>query len=270
MRRRTLSVADRGHALSSDPAHRHRRWYAFGRRRIRPTGHALLGGCAIKTDAIVKQGFFQWLRGYWARPAVGQLTRTFLTGLIAVLPITVTLALVLWLIGAAETFLGGFIQVILPNGAYRPGMGLLVSLLLIFGVGLMMQAVFFRQLVQWLEEQLERVPMIKTVYSAVRDLTGFLSKQSDQRKMDQVVLVQLPNLPIRMLGFVTLDDLSVLNVDSAEQCVAVYLPMSYQIGGYTVMLPRKYLSPVNMKMEDAMRFLITAGLSRMDEENQNK
>jgi uncharacterized membrane protein len=213
----------------------------------------------------MRQKVMDWLGQYWQRLSGRRLTRTFITGLIAVLPIMVTLALVMWLIGAAETFLGGFIRVLLPASAYMPGMGLLVSLLLIFVVGLLMQAVFFREFVQWLEEQLERVPLIKTVYSAVRDLTGFLSKKNNERRFNQVVLVQLPGMPIRLLGFITVEDLSVLGIEPAEACVAVYLPMSYQIGGYTVMLPRAHLTPVEMSMEDAMRFLITAGLSRLNE-----
>lgn len=205
-----------------------------------------------------------WLKHYWRKPDVRKLTRTFFTGLIAVLPIMVTLAVVLWLIRVADDFFGGFVRIILPHWAYLPGMGLLVSMLIIFVVGLLMQAVFFRELVKLLEEQLERVPLIKSVYSAVRDLMGFLSKK-DERKFNQVVLVQAPNLPIRLLGFITVEDLSKVGLDQGDGSVAVYMPMSYQIGGYTLILPMSYLTPVNMSMEDAMRFLITAGLSRADD-----
>lgn len=210
-----------------------------------------------------------WNRFGWLKPDSGKLnwrklTRTFLAGLIAVLPILVTVAVVIWLISAADRFFGGFVRVFVPSAALVPGMGLLISLLLIFVIGMLMQAVFFREFVKWLEEQLERVPLVKTVYGAVRDLTGFLSKK-DTRKFDKVVLVQLPNVPVRLLGFVTVEDLSKVGLDQGDGSVAVYLPMSYQIGGYTVLLPSSYLTPVEMSMEDAMRFLITAGLSRSDE-----
>lgn len=201
---------------------------------------------------------FQWRR----------LARTFLTGLFVLLPIMVTLAIVMWLIGIAETVLGAFIRVLLPSNAYLPGMGLIVSLVLIFLVGVAMQAIFFRELVTWMEEQLERIPLIKTVYSAVKDLTGFFSRAgSGSRRFGQVVQVQLPGMPIRMLGFVTLEDLESVGLAGADgdEAVAVYLPMSYQIGGYTVLLPRRYLVAVDMGMEEAMRFLITAGLSRTPE-----
>jgi uncharacterized membrane protein len=171
----------------------------------------------------------------------------------------------MWLIGAAETLLGGFIRILLPSKAYLPGMGLVVSLVLIFITGLLMQAIFFRELMAWVEEQLERIPLIKTVYSAVKDLTGFFSKRNE-RRFGKVVLVQMPNVPIRLLGFITVEDIAEaglgLDTGACEDTVAVYLPMSYQIGGYTVLLPRSYLTPLDMGMEDAMRFLITAGMSR--------
>jgi uncharacterized membrane protein len=194
-----------------------------------------------------------------------RLTRTFLSGLFVLLPIMVTLAIVMWIIGIAETVLGGFIRVLLPSNLYLPGMGLIVSLVLILVVGLLMQAIFFRELINWLEEQLERIPLIKTVYSAVKDLTGFFSRAgSGAKRFGQVVQIQIPGMPIRMLGFVTLEDLGSVGLAAAsgEETVAVYLPMSYQIGGYTLLLPRSYLTPIDMGMEEAMRFLITAGMSR--------
>ena len=197
-----------------------------------------------------------------------RLTRTFLSGLFVLLPIMVTLAIVMWIIGIAETVLGAFIRVLLPSNVYLPGMGLILTLILIFLVGVAMQAIFFRELINWVEEQLERIPLIKTVYSAVKDLTGFFSRAgSGARKFGQVVQVQFPGTPIRMLGFVTLEDLDSVGLAGAEgdDAVAVYFPMSYQIGGYTVLLPRRYLTPVDMGMEEAMRFLITAGMSRTPE-----
>ena len=209
----------------------------------------------------IKPHDLETLRRYWRDLTPGKLTRTFLTGLIAVLPIMVTIAVLGWLISIADQFFGGFVRILLPRDAYLPGMGLLVSFIVIFAVGVLMQAVFFRESMNWLEEQLERLPLIKTLYGAVRDLTGFLSR-NDQRKFSQVVLVQKPGIPIRLLGFVTVEDLSKVGLDQGDGSVAVYLPMSYQIGGYTVILPVSYLTPVNMSMEDAMRFLITAGLSR--------
>lgn len=197
------------------------------------------------------------------RVVLRRLTSTFLAGLLAILPILITAAVVMWLVGAAESILGGLLSVLLPGPLYLPGMGLLLAVLLIFLLGASLQGLFVRQLLSWLESALNRIPLVKTVYGAVRDLTGLMSGESN-RRFSQVVMVQLPNLPIRLVGFVTVEDLQQTDLPPGDEAdeVAVYLPMSYQIGGYTLMLPRRLLTPLNMTFEDAMRFVITAGVSR--------
>jgi uncharacterized membrane protein len=89
----------------------------------------------------------------------------------------------------------------------------------------------------------------------------FFSSTQQRKDMQQVVMVTIEGM--HLLGFVTQQ--SVANLpDSIESddLVAVYLPMSYQIGGYTVYIPRSKLTPVDMKMEDAIRQVLTAGLSK--------
>jgi uncharacterized membrane protein len=190
-----------------------------------------------------------------------KLASTFFTGLLAVLPILVTVALIMWLINAAESVLGGLLGVLLPGSLYLPGMGLILAVLLILLVGAGMQGIFVRQFLRWVESALNRIPLIKTVYGAVRDLTGMLSNKSGNR-FSQVVMVRLPNMPVRLVGFVTVEDLAAAGLSCEDEEVAVYLPMSYQIGGYTLLLPRRLLTPLDMGFEEAMRFVITAGLSR--------
>ncbi len=77
----------------------------------------------------------------------------------------------------------------------------------------------------------------------------------------QVVMVELPGFGMRLLGFVSRRDFSDLPAGiGAEGDVAVYLPMSYQIGGYTIFLPRSRVQPVDLSREMAMKFILTAGL----------
>ena len=76
-----------------------------------------------------------------------------------------------------------------------------------------------------------------------------------------MVSVQLPGIDMRLLGFLTRSDFSDMpkGVGNEDE-MAVYLPMSYQVGGYTVLIPRKRVTPVPMSREEAMRFVLTAGL----------
>ena len=186
--------------------------------------------------------------------------RIFLTGIFTILPILATIYLVVWLFTAVERFLGKQLLFLLPDEYYRAGMGLLAALVLIFLIGLLMRAWLFRQLIKFGESLLLKIPLIKVVYRALKDLFGLFSDQKNSEAL-QVVSVQLPGTDMRLLGFLTRNDFSDMAEGvGSENEVAVYLPMSYQVGGYTVMMPRSQVTPVPMSREEAMRFVLTAGL----------
>ena len=157
------------------------------------------------------------------RKTLARIAGTFFTGLLAVLPILVTLAFVMWLIRAAESVLGGMLGVLLPSSLYLPGMGLFLAIGIIFLVGLGLQGVMFRQVMSWLEAAVNRIPLIKTVYGAVRDLTALMSNKGE-RRMNQVVMVALPGVPIRLVGFVTVESLQAAGLPGGGGVPAHELP----------------------------------------------
>jgi uncharacterized membrane protein len=186
--------------------------------------------------------------------------RIFLTGLLTVLPVLATLYLVLWLIGTMERFFGAQLKWLMPDEYYRTGMGLLLAVLVIFGVGLLTHALLFRRVFAWAEKLLLEIPLVRSVYGALRDLFGLIANGQDADAM-QVVSVTLPGTQLRLMGFVTRSEFDDLPAGVARKGeVAVYLPMSYQIGGYMLFVPRELAVPVEMSREDAMKFILTAGL----------
>lgn len=188
------------------------------------------------------------------------LGRIFLTGVLTVLPVLATVYLLIWLFTTAESFLGKPLQLLIPAGFYHVGMGLAIGIAVIFVVGVLMRAYIVRRLFALTEKILLNVPLIKTIYAALRDFFGLFAGQDDQVAL-QVVTVKVPGSNMRLMGFVTRDDFSDLPDGVAgEDEVAVYLPMSYQIGGYTVFMPRSQIKPVALSRERAMRFVLTAGL----------
>ncbi|MCC5867552.1 MAG: DUF502 domain-containing protein [Gammaproteobacteria bacterium] len=189
-----------------------------------------------------------------------ELRTIFLTGLAVVLPIVVTLW-VLWWIGAAfETFLGGMYSAVIPERYYFPGLGILLGIALTLAVGFMAKALLFRSLFAWWDTVLNRIPLVKTIYGALGDFMRLVSGDAGEQ-FNRVVIVEFDQPAMKLIGFVTREDLSQFPdlLDDSE--VAVYFPMSYQVGGYTLFLPKSRLQPVNMRMEDALRFVLTAGLS---------
>lgn len=187
------------------------------------------------------------------------ISRNILTGLITILPVVLTIYLCYWLVVSAETALGGMLEAVLPTGAYRPGMGVGIGLFAAFVVGLLMRALAVRRLFALGERIFTRLPLIKSVYSAIRDLLDYFSPER-KRDFGQVVAVTFGEL--QLIGFVTQADAARLPAEfRGQDAVLVYLPMSYMIGGYAVLLPRSAVRPLDMGMEEAMRFVLTAGVT---------
>jgi uncharacterized membrane protein len=193
---------------------------------------------------------------------MNELGKLFLKGLAVTIPVALTLAIAWWLAAGAERLLGQVLLRLLPEGWYVPGMGLVSAMAIILLVGLLSHVIIFQRLFEWGEGVLARLPLIKTIYSALKDFFGYFSADGRQ-SFSKVVMVRLPDQAFEVLGFVTREVFDDLPIDpQAEDPVAVYLPMSYQVGGYTLYLPKSTLTPVDMPFEDAMRLAITGGVTR--------
>lgn len=189
------------------------------------------------------------------------ISRTFLTGLISILPVVLTLYFFYWLIVSAESLLGGLLRELLPANWYWPGFGVLAGLLAVFGVGVLMHAYVVRWLFDKGEQLFYHLPLIKTVYRAIRDFFHYFSPSS-KKEFEQVVAVTLADTGMELIGFVTQAVPEALPEDfRGEDNVLVYIPLSYMIGGYTVLIPRSAIRPLSMSMEEAMRFTLTAGVT---------
>ena len=187
-----------------------------------------------------------------------QLSNTFLKGLATALPLTLTVWAIYWLFVSSERFLGDLLSPYLGE-RYVTGMGIVITLCLIYLLGLLMQLWLFRKLMDLLEAVLTRLPLVKTIYSGIRDLMDFVARDPSKKEMDKVVVIRFGEQ--RILGFMTREDCSDLPDGLApEGFVAVYLPMSYQLGGYTLYVPRESVEAVDMDMESAMRIALTAGV----------
>lgn len=185
------------------------------------------------------------------------LGKLFLKGLVVVIPVSLTLAILWWLAREAEHLLGDLLVRFLPAGWYIPGMGVVSAVAITILVGLLTHVILFQKLFAFGDTILHRLPLVKTIYSALKDITGYLSPDS-RMALSKVVLVKIPGQDFEQLGFVTREDFSRLPMElTVEHPIAVYLPMSYQIGGYTLFLPRSCLTPVKLSFEEGMKLVIT-------------
>ncbi len=184
---------------------------------------------------------------------------TMLKGLVAILPVGLTLYLVYWLAVTAEHLFSGVIRKLVPAGTYWPGLGLLTGFVLLFLAGLAVNAYVVRRALRLSDRIFARIPLVKTVYVAIRDFTRFFPASGQSSDLKRVVLV--PFGPGKAIGFVTAESSRALGLDDgARDTVAVYLPMSYMIGGHTVFLPRELLEPTSLSVEAAMRIALMGGV----------
>lgn len=187
-----------------------------------------------------------------------QLGSILLKGLVTILPIGLTVYFIYWLGITTESLLSKPLKLVLDPGNYWPGMGLVTGFLILFVVGLAVNAFLVRRVLALGEELLMRVPVVKTVYSAIRDMTRLVNTEKKKGDLDRVVTLDFG--PGKLIGFVTQEHAKTLGIGGGDDLVAVYLPMSYQIGGYTLYLPRSKLVETDLSVEQAMRIVLTGGV----------
>ena len=189
-----------------------------------------------------------------------KLWNALVRGLVVVLPIALTFWLLWWLGTSIEALLHRAIVIVVPEQHYRPGMGIVTALVLLIAAGVLVNAFIVRRLLAAWERLMDRIPIVKSVYGAVRDFVRLLPAGGERSELRRVVLGRFGDAVA--IGFVTRDDGGELGLGPAsEGTIAVYFPMSYQIGGYPLLLPRDRVEPLDIPIETAMRLVLTGGMS---------
>lgn len=196
------------------------------------------------------------------------LIKPLLKGSLIVFPVMITIwviwSLVRWIDGLGQKALAPFML----DYLIFPGSGFIIIMIVLILVGLLFQFSFINWVFTKVEKYLMKFPLVKTIYSAMKDLAGmFDNKQSNEQ---QVVLVDMQSVGNGYLvGMITNNSLpsaikTTLNDGSQteKQLVAVYLPMSYMVGGYTILVEKDKVQIVDWSFEEAMRFALTAGVSQ--------
>ncbi|MDA0791832.1 MAG: DUF502 domain-containing protein, partial [Proteobacteria bacterium] len=154
----------------------------------------------------------------------------------------------------AERVMGGLLRNVLPDELYWPGMGVGLAVLVILLIGLLIQMPGLSLLVRLSDAAMKRIPLVKTVYATLQDFMDLLAATREDSGAARPVRVRLWD-EVEMVGLVT-------DPDYDDDRVLVYLPMSYQLGGYMLALDKSRLTKLDMSVEDALRHVITAGIRR--------
>lgn len=183
--------------------------------------------------------------------------KIFKRGLIALAPVAISLAIVIWLLRTLEDiFRVPLIWLI--GDKYFPGLGLLVAIVFIFFVGVIINNFLIQRMTGLLDRLFARIPLFKTVYNSIADVMNYF-KPKEKEERGKVVTVDIDG--VRFLAIMTREDFSDLPEGVGEEGeVTVFIPFSYQIGGFTAVVPRSKVKPIDMTVDQGMRFVVTAGM----------
>lgn len=191
------------------------------------------------------------------------LNQIFFKGLIVVLPITLTFYLLIWASYNIESLFASGLRMVMGHDLYIPGLGILLTIVFIFLVGLLVNNYFTGRFFAWLTRSLEKIPLIKVIYNPLKDLMALIPGRSNSKSRPQrVVLVQLEQLGVEVLGLVTREDLDELKDDTK---ISVYVPFSYMLGGMTLIVSRDKVRKVDIPVDQALKLSVTAWIKASEE-----
>ena len=181
-----------------------------------------------------------------------------LQGLLLLAPLFVTIYIIVTLF----TWMDGYTNDILEQviNFRLQGLGIIVLLIFITLIGYLSSTLIFRPIFSLMEEAMSRMPLIKIIYTALKDLVSAFV--GDKKKFNQPVLVNINgNENFQKLGFLTQEDLSRFGL---KDKVAVYLPHSYNFSGNLFIVDAKDVTILDVPVPELMKFIVSGGVTEIE------
>jgi len=184
----------------------------------------------------------------------------FIAGVVVLIPIGFTLYLTKILIGISSNLIPKNIN---PNSYLPfniPGVEIVISVLLITIVGGLSLSFFGRRILKLIDDLFKRIPFLRTVYSAIVQMTETFSKKDDGKK--SVVLIEYPRKGVWAVGFATKENKGEMSEKTGKNLVNVFVPTTPNpTSGFLLMFPVEDVIYLNMSFEEASKFIVSAGTS---------
>jgi uncharacterized membrane protein len=184
----------------------------------------------------------------------------FITGVVVLIPIGFTLYLSKIVIGISSKLIPKNLN---PNHYLPfdiPGVEILISILLITIVGGLSLSFFGRRILKLIDDLFKRIPFLRTVYSAIVQMTETFSKKDDNKK--SVVLIEYPRKGVWAVGFATKENTGEMAEKTNKKLINVFVPTTPNpTSGFLLMFPIEDVIYLNMTFEEASKFIVSAGTS---------
>jgi len=185
----------------------------------------------------------------------GRIVGFFLRGVVVLLPVGLTV----FLIWSAINWVDDLFSLVFPNISF-PGLGFIIVVAGITITGVIFSGIVGRFLFKLLDEVMTRTPLVKIIYSSLKDLINAFV--GDKKKFNEPVLVTTSSVGTQVLGFITRHDLEHFGI--ADK-VAVYCPYSYSLAGYVLVVNKSQITPLNANATEAMKFIVSGGVTGFSE-----
>lgn len=183
----------------------------------------------------------------------------FLRGLITLLPLLVTIWLLFFMFSFLDSILGNIIALI--AGKPIPGLGFIITIALIFLVGYFATYIIGAQLFKFGEELLFRVPIVKSIYSAVKQMNDVLFMQKSAEEFRRACMVEYPRKGIWSVGFVTSDAAAEIEAKAKEKMINIFVPNTpTPATGFLIIVPARDVILLEMKIEHAFKYVVSGGV----------
>lgn len=200
------------------------------------------------------------------RRLFGRLRANFLTGLVVVTPVALTIYLILTVVG----WIDGWVLPFVPS-KYRPdqyigidlrGVGVIFFLIFTIIVGWLAKGFFGRSILSWAESVVDRMPVVRSLYNGLKQIAETVFAQTDT-SFEKACLVEYPRKGIWAVAFISTTAKGEVNaiIPRDEQMISVFLPTTPNpTSGFLLFVPQSDVLELDMSVEDAAKLVISAGL----------
>ncbi len=194
---------------------------------------------------------------------LSRLRNNFFAGAVVLIPIGITLYLSLFIIKVSSNILPKELN---PNNYLPfeiPGIEIIIAVIIITFIGWLSLSFLGKKIFELINRILKRIPILRTIYSAINQMTESLTKSDNKQK--SVVLLEYPKKDVWAVGFATKENKGIINDKIGNELVNVFVPTTPNpTSGFLLMVPKKNLIFLDITFEQASKFIVSAGTSDID------
>ena len=194
---------------------------------------------------------------------LSRLRNNFFAGAVVLIPIGITLYLSLFIIKVSSNILPKELN---PNNYLPfeiPGIEIIIAVIIITFIGWLSLSFLGKKIFELINRILKRIPILRTIYSAINQMTESLTKSDNKQK--SVVLLEYPKKDVWAVGFATKENKGIINDKIGNELVNVFVPTTPNpTSGFLLMVPKKNLIFLDISFEQASKFIVSAGTSDID------